>query len=51
MQKEEHDDNTIIKQINHRLLAKQSNTYKKYIACLRHMDAETKGSIKYPQIH
>lgn len=30
MQKEEHDDNTIIKQINHRLLAKQSNTYKKY---------------------
>ena len=30
MQKEQHDDNTIIKQINHRLLAKQSNTYKKY---------------------
>ena len=30
MQKENHDDNTIIKQIDHRLLAKQSNTYKKY---------------------
>ncbi len=30
MQKEQHDDNSIIKQINHRLLAKQSNTYKKY---------------------
>lgn len=30
MQKEEHDDNTIIKKIDHRLLAKQSNTYKKY---------------------
>ena len=28
-----------------------TNLIQKYIACLRRMDAETKGSIKYPQIH